>query len=208
LPAISALVQPFHSSARTRFMVFPSAGISGRWTRNTSFQGWKSHNDDPHLAGCQQHAHPDTLLEGHAVGPVQLLLVATELAEGSPIHILQDNEVAPTEAFIAYPSIPPIADTGGVCRSPIQAEEANDGAVILVRVTPGRRERPTRNRQPQQALRTNRIEKPTYSNSYGDELFPYPEDTGVWIWRCAVLINPWSSTLTRCFSHQKHRMVG
>jgi DNA-binding transcriptional LysR family regulator len=46
-----------------------------------------------------------TLLEGYAVGPVQLLLVATELAEGSLIHILQDYEVAPTEAIIAYPSI-------------------------------------------------------------------------------------------------------
>lgn len=46
-----------------------------------------------------------TLLEGHAVGPVQLLLVTTELAEGSLIHILQDYEVSPTEAFIAYPSI-------------------------------------------------------------------------------------------------------
>jgi DNA-binding transcriptional LysR family regulator len=47
----------------------------------------------------------DTLLEGHAAGPVQQLLVADEIAAGNLIRILPDYEVKPTEAFLAYPSV-------------------------------------------------------------------------------------------------------
>jgi DNA-binding transcriptional LysR family regulator len=46
-----------------------------------------------------------TLLEGHAAGPVQQLLVNDELAQGRLVHILPDYEVKPTEAFLAYPSV-------------------------------------------------------------------------------------------------------
>jgi len=46
-----------------------------------------------------------TLIEGHAAGPVQQLLVNDELAQGRLVHILADYEVKPTEAFLAYPSV-------------------------------------------------------------------------------------------------------
>lgn len=46
-----------------------------------------------------------TLIQGHAAGPVQQLLVNDELAGGSLIRILPDYEVKPTEAFFAYPSV-------------------------------------------------------------------------------------------------------
>lgn len=46
-----------------------------------------------------------TLIEGHAAGPVQQLLVNDELTQGRLIHILPDYEVKPTEAFLAYPSV-------------------------------------------------------------------------------------------------------
>lgn len=46
-----------------------------------------------------------TLLNGHAAGPVQQLLVSEELAEGKLLRILPDFEVRPTEAYMAYPSI-------------------------------------------------------------------------------------------------------
>jgi DNA-binding transcriptional LysR family regulator len=46
-----------------------------------------------------------SLRNGDAAGPVQLLLVSRELAEGQLIRILPDYEVKPTEAFFAYPSI-------------------------------------------------------------------------------------------------------
>ena len=47
----------------------------------------------------------NTLLEGHAAGPVQHLLVAEELAAGKLIRILPNYELKPTEAFLAYPSV-------------------------------------------------------------------------------------------------------
>jgi DNA-binding transcriptional LysR family regulator len=46
-----------------------------------------------------------TLIDGHAAGPVQELLVSEELAAGKLIHILPDYEIRPTEAFLAYPSV-------------------------------------------------------------------------------------------------------
>jgi DNA-binding transcriptional LysR family regulator len=46
-----------------------------------------------------------TLLNGHAAGPVQQLLVNRELSEGSLVRILPEYEVKPTEAFLAYPSV-------------------------------------------------------------------------------------------------------
>jgi DNA-binding transcriptional LysR family regulator len=46
-----------------------------------------------------------TLLEGHAAGPVQELLVSEHLHAGRLVRILPDYEVKPTEAFIAYPSV-------------------------------------------------------------------------------------------------------
>jgi DNA-binding transcriptional LysR family regulator len=45
------------------------------------------------------------LVEGHAAGPVQQLLVNDELARGRLLRILPDYEVKPTEAFLAYPSV-------------------------------------------------------------------------------------------------------
>jgi DNA-binding transcriptional LysR family regulator len=46
-----------------------------------------------------------TLVEGHAAGPVQQLLVSDDLAQGRLVHILPGYEVKPTEAFLAYPSV-------------------------------------------------------------------------------------------------------
>ncbi|MDQ0393696.1 LysR family transcriptional regulator [Labrys monachus] len=46
-----------------------------------------------------------TLIDGHAAGPVQQLLVNDELTQGRLVHILPDYEVKPTEAFLAYPSV-------------------------------------------------------------------------------------------------------
>lgn len=46
-----------------------------------------------------------TLVEGHAAGPVQQLLVNDELSRGSLVRILPDYEVKPTDAFLAYPSV-------------------------------------------------------------------------------------------------------
>jgi DNA-binding transcriptional LysR family regulator len=46
-----------------------------------------------------------TLIDGHAAGPVQELLVSEELAAGKLIRILPDYEIRPTEAFLAYPSV-------------------------------------------------------------------------------------------------------
>lgn len=50
------------------------------------------------------HVVARTLLDGHAAGPVQYLMVADELAEGRLIHILPHLEVRPSELFLAYPS--------------------------------------------------------------------------------------------------------
>lgn len=46
-----------------------------------------------------------TLLEGHAAGPVQQLLVNDALAAGTLVRILPEFVVRPTEAFLAYPSV-------------------------------------------------------------------------------------------------------
>lgn len=46
-----------------------------------------------------------TLLDGHAAGPVQYLMIADELAAGRLVHILPEWEVRPTEMFLAYPSV-------------------------------------------------------------------------------------------------------
>lgn len=46
-----------------------------------------------------------TLVEGHAPGPVQQLLVNDELSQGSLVRILPDYEVKATDAFFAYPSV-------------------------------------------------------------------------------------------------------
>jgi DNA-binding transcriptional LysR family regulator len=46
-----------------------------------------------------------TLIDGHAAGPVQQLMVNDELASGALLRILPDFEVRPTEAFLAYPSV-------------------------------------------------------------------------------------------------------
>lgn len=50
------------------------------------------------------HVVARTLLDGHAAGPVQYLLVADELADGRLVHILRHIEVRPSELFLAYPS--------------------------------------------------------------------------------------------------------
>lgn len=46
-----------------------------------------------------------TLLDGHAAGPVQHLLVADEIAAGSLVRILPDWKVRSTELYLAYPSV-------------------------------------------------------------------------------------------------------
>ncbi|MCO5733447.1 LysR family transcriptional regulator [Rhizobium sp. SSA_523] len=46
-----------------------------------------------------------TLLEGHAAGPVQQIMVNEDLAAGRLVRILPEYEVEPTEAFLAYPSL-------------------------------------------------------------------------------------------------------
>lgn len=47
----------------------------------------------------------NTLLDGHAAGPVQHLLVAEELADGRLVRILPEFEVKSQEVFWAYPSV-------------------------------------------------------------------------------------------------------
>ncbi|MEP9375786.1 LysR family transcriptional regulator [Aquabacter sp. CN5-332] len=46
-----------------------------------------------------------TLVEGHAAGPVQHLLISEELASGRLVRILPEYQVKSTEAFLAYPSV-------------------------------------------------------------------------------------------------------
>lgn len=46
-----------------------------------------------------------TLVDGHAAGPVQQLLVDAELESCRLVRILPDYEVKPTEAFLTYPSV-------------------------------------------------------------------------------------------------------
>ncbi|WP_428030144.1 LysR family transcriptional regulator [Ancylobacter sp.] len=46
-----------------------------------------------------------TLINGHAAGPVQQLLVNHELAQGRLVRILPDYDVRPTDVFLAYPSV-------------------------------------------------------------------------------------------------------
>lgn len=45
-----------------------------------------------------------SLLAGRGAGPVQVILVADELADGRLVRLLPDYEVKPTDAFLAYPS--------------------------------------------------------------------------------------------------------
>jgi DNA-binding transcriptional LysR family regulator len=47
----------------------------------------------------------NTLLGGHAAGPVQQLLVSDELADGRLVRILPEFEVKSNEIFWAYPSV-------------------------------------------------------------------------------------------------------
>lgn len=47
----------------------------------------------------------NTLLDGHAAGPVQHLLVADELADGRLVRILPEFEVKSQEVYWAYPSV-------------------------------------------------------------------------------------------------------
>ncbi|MDQ0474285.1 LysR family transcriptional regulator [Labrys wisconsinensis] len=46
----------------------------------------------------------DSLKAGRGAGPVQVLLVGDELADGRLVRILPDWEVKPTELFLTYPS--------------------------------------------------------------------------------------------------------
>jgi DNA-binding transcriptional LysR family regulator len=46
-----------------------------------------------------------TLLQGHAVGPIQPLLVPDELRDGRLVRILPDYELRSSDAFLAYPSV-------------------------------------------------------------------------------------------------------
>lgn len=47
----------------------------------------------------------NTLLRGHAAGPVQELLISDELASGALVRILPEFEVRPTEAYLVFPSV-------------------------------------------------------------------------------------------------------
>ncbi|ORE85787.1 LysR family transcriptional regulator [Aurantimonas sp. 22II-16-19i] len=57
------------------------------------------------LQSNDAHVVARTLLDGHAAGPVQYLMVADELAAGRLVQILPEWEVRPTELFLAYPSV-------------------------------------------------------------------------------------------------------
>ncbi|MEW5423253.1 LysR family transcriptional regulator [Amorphus sp. 3PC139-8] len=46
-----------------------------------------------------------SLLAGQGPGPVQAILVDEELAQGRLVRILPDYDVAPTELYLAYPSV-------------------------------------------------------------------------------------------------------
>jgi DNA-binding transcriptional LysR family regulator len=46
----------------------------------------------------------ESLRAGRGAGPVQVILVSDELADGRLVRILPSYEVKPTEAFLAYPS--------------------------------------------------------------------------------------------------------
>ncbi|MGI6855143.1 LysR substrate-binding domain-containing protein [Mesorhizobium sp. 1B3] len=69
-----------------------------------------------------------TLVQGHAAGPVQQLLVNDELADGHLVHVLTEYEVRPTEAFLVYPS-------ARFMRPVVRA--FTDFAVPLLRAIPG-----------------------------------------------------------------------
>jgi len=58
----------------------------------------------PILQTNDAHVVGRTLLDGHAAGPVQHLLVADDLEAGRLVRILPDWEVRPSELFLAYPS--------------------------------------------------------------------------------------------------------
>lgn len=57
------------------------------------------------LRSNDAHVVARTLLDGHAAGPVQHLLVADEIAAGRLVRILPSWEVRSTELFLAYPSV-------------------------------------------------------------------------------------------------------
>jgi DNA-binding transcriptional LysR family regulator len=59
----------------------------------------------PRLRVTSAEALVNTLLVGHAAGPVQVLLVSEALRSGRLVRILPEWEVRPTEAFLAYPSV-------------------------------------------------------------------------------------------------------
>ena len=45
-----------------------------------------------------------SLRAGRGAGPVQVILVSEELADGRLVRILPEYEVKPTEVFLTYPS--------------------------------------------------------------------------------------------------------
>ncbi|MFC5068266.1 LysR family transcriptional regulator [Flaviflagellibacter deserti] len=59
----------------------------------------------PHIRTNSAEVLINTLLRGHAMGPVQSLLVSEELNQGRLVRVLPDYEVKSTEAFLAYPSV-------------------------------------------------------------------------------------------------------
>lgn len=46
----------------------------------------------------------NSLKSGHGAGPVQVILVSEELADGRLVRILPEYEVRPTDAYLTYPS--------------------------------------------------------------------------------------------------------
>ncbi|WP_315975209.1 substrate binding domain-containing protein [Phyllobacterium zundukense] len=46
----------------------------------------------------------NSLKSGHGAGPVQVILVSKELADGRLVRILPEYEVRPTDAYLTYPS--------------------------------------------------------------------------------------------------------
>jgi DNA-binding transcriptional LysR family regulator len=46
----------------------------------------------------------NSLKSGHGAGPVQVILVSEELADGRLVRILPEYEVKPTDAYLTYPS--------------------------------------------------------------------------------------------------------
>lgn len=59
----------------------------------------------PILQSNDAHVVAQTLLDGHAAGPVQSLMVTDELAERRLVRILPEWEARPSELFLSYPSV-------------------------------------------------------------------------------------------------------